>query len=89
MIQISLFVNESEAGLVIAVQDNGKGVVPEIKEKIFNRGFGSNTGLGLYLSKEILDITGISIRETGMPGSVHGLRFSCQKRVPPRRDPKG
>jgi len=36
-------------------------------------GFGKNTGLGLALSREILDITGISIREAGEPGN--GARF--------------
>ena len=43
------------------------------QEKIFERGFGKNTGLGLALSREILDITGIMIRETGEPGK--GARF--------------
>lgn len=37
------------------------------------KGFGKHTGLGLYLSKEILGITGISIQETGEPGL--GARF--------------
>ena len=32
-----------------------------------------NTGLGLFLAREILDITGITIRETGEPGK--GARF--------------
>ncbi|MEI7434508.1 MAG: hypothetical protein WCJ93_09690 [Methanomicrobiales archaeon] len=43
------------------------------KEKIFERGYGKNTGLGLALSREILDITGITITETGVPGK--GARF--------------
>jgi signal transduction histidine kinase len=49
------------------------GVAQEDKTKIFERGFGSNTGLGLFLSREILSITGISILETGIPGK--GARF--------------
>jgi len=32
-----------------------------------------NTGLGLFLSREILSITGITIRENGDPGK--GARF--------------
>lgn len=40
---------------------------------IFNLGFGKNTGFGLAISREILDITGITIRETGEPGK--GARF--------------
>ncbi len=71
--KISTMVRESETGLTITVMDNGAGIAPGIRDKIFNRGFGSNTGLGLYLCKEILDITRIAIRETGTPGS--GARF--------------
>ncbi|MBW2674294.1 MAG: ATP-binding protein, partial [Deltaproteobacteria bacterium] len=54
---------------VIAVEDDGVGVPAEIKEKIFERGVGSNTGYGLFLVQEILAITGISIRETGKEGT--------------------
>ena len=46
-------------------EDNGVGVVPENKEKIFGRGFGGNTGLGLYLAREIMLIFGGTIIETG------------------------
>jgi len=53
---------------IIVCKDDGVGVPAEEKEKIFERGFGKNTGLGLALSREILAITGITIRETGEPG---------------------
>lgn len=59
--------------LRIVCEDDGDGVVNEEKEMIFERGFGKNTGFGLALSREILDITGIIIRETGEPGK--GARF--------------
>ncbi len=59
--------------VVIVFEDNGTGVPPENKSRIFDRGFGQNTGLGLYLSREILAITGISIEETGEHGK--GARF--------------
>jgi signal transduction histidine kinase len=42
-------------------------------ERIFERGYGKNTGLGLFLSREILAITGITITENGVPGK--GARF--------------
>jgi signal transduction histidine kinase len=58
---------------VIICEDDGDGVVAEEKEKIFDRGFGKNTGLGLALAREILDITGITIRENGELGK--GARF--------------
>jgi PAS domain S-box-containing protein len=67
--QIAISARESGPDLVIAIQDDGSGIPAEDKEKIFTRGFGSNTGLGLYFSREILDITRIAIRETGTPGS--------------------
>ncbi|KQC05629.1 MAG: hypothetical protein APR55_05635, partial [Methanolinea sp. SDB] len=42
-------------------EDDGTGIPAEEKERIFERGFGKNTGLGLFLTREILAITGISI----------------------------
>jgi signal transduction histidine kinase len=48
--------------------------VPErFKEAIFVRKHFKNTGFGLSLSREILGITGLSIRERGTPGE--GARF--------------
>ena len=58
---------------VVVCEDDGDGVVPEDKERIFESGFGKNTGMGLFLSREILSITGITIRETGGPDT--GARF--------------
>jgi signal transduction histidine kinase len=58
---------------IIICEDDGVGVPAEVKEKIFERGFGINTGLGLALSREILDISGITLKETGEPGK--GARF--------------
>jgi PAS domain S-box-containing protein len=59
--------------LIVAVQDDGIGIVSEDKSKLFSKGFGKHTGLGLFLSREILSITGITITEKGMPGM--GARF--------------
>jgi PAS domain S-box-containing protein len=55
-------------GLTIVWEDNGVGVPAERKELIFERGYGAHTGLGLFLCREILSLTGISIRETGEEG---------------------
>ena len=63
----------SPDGLVIVWEDNGVGIPEKEKEKIFLQGYGKNTGLGLFLSREILAMTGIVIRETGLPGK--GARF--------------
>jgi PAS domain S-box-containing protein len=59
--------------LVLVVEDNGVGVEPGEKERIFEREVGKNTGLGLFLSREVLAITGIEIHETGTRG--RGARF--------------
>jgi PAS domain S-box-containing protein len=59
--------------LVIICTDDGTGISDDEKELIFQRDFGKNTGLGLYLSREILDITGITIIENGEQGK--GARF--------------
>ena len=60
-------------GLVITYYDNGVGVPDGSKEQIFERGVGKHTGLGLFLAREILEITGMTIRENGIFGS--GARF--------------
>jgi PAS domain S-box-containing protein len=58
---------------VIVCEDDGGGIPEEEKEKIFDLGFGRNTGFGLAISREILAITGITITENGVPGN--GARF--------------
>jgi PAS domain S-box-containing protein len=70
---IRFSVEEAGEEHIIVCEDDGDGVVAEEKEKIFERGFGKNTGLGLALAREILDITGITIKECGEPGT--GARF--------------
>jgi signal transduction histidine kinase len=54
--------------LVITFADNGCGIPPAEKKKIFEKGYGKNTGLGLFLAREILAITGITIHENGTFG---------------------
>ena len=61
------------ASQVLVFEDDGTGIEERDKKMIFDKGFGKNTGLGLYLSREILSITGITIAETGVPGK--GARF--------------
>ena len=58
---------------VIVYEDDGIGVQETDKNRIFEKGFGKNTGLGLFLSREILSITGLAMRETGISGK--GARF--------------
>ncbi len=74
--KIRFLIESFNGNLVIVCKDDGAGIQDAYKEKIFERGFGKNTGLGLALSREILDITGITIRETGEPGK--GARFEIE-----------
>lgn len=67
---------ETDAGLLISWEDDGPGIPYDQKEKVFESGFGRHTGFGLFLVSEILDITGITISETGVPGE--GARFDIQ-----------
>ena len=71
--EIAVSSHQSDGNLVIVWEDNGIGVASDEKERIFERGFGKNTGMGLFLVREILSITGISITENGEPGK--GARF--------------
>ena len=64
---------DEQSLLRIIYEDNGSGISADEKEKVFKRGYGKNTGLGLFLIREILSITDISIKETGTPGK--GVRF--------------
>jgi PAS domain S-box-containing protein len=59
--------------MVLVCEDNGGGVPAQYKEAIFTRQHFTHTGLGLFLSREILGITGLSVCETGEPGK--GARF--------------
>jgi PAS domain S-box-containing protein len=64
---------QNEKGMKLVFQDDGKGVNTEEKDLIFKRGYGKNTGYGLYMTVEVLGITGLSIIENGQPGK--GARF--------------
>lgn len=63
-------------GCIVICEDDGVGVPFGEKEKIFLRDSGRHPGFGLFLSREILGITGAGIRETGIPGK--GARFEIQ-----------
>ncbi|MDO9326290.1 MAG: PAS domain S-box protein [Methanoregula sp.] len=76
--EIRFSFDEMPDGAVITYHDDGRGISPADKDKLFRRGFGKHTGLGLFLSREILSITGITITENGEPGK--GVHFEI--RVP-------
>lgn len=69
---ITVACRQEPAGLIITVEDNGVGIPDGSKEQIFRKAF-REAGFGLFLVREILDVTGIAIRETGIYGK--GARF--------------
>ena len=78
--KITVSYHESEDGLDLLFEDNGIGIPSGEKEKIFERGYGKNIGYGLFMVREILAITDLTIRETGEPGK--GARYEIH--VPKR-----
>ena len=73
---ILLTYERTKTEFILIYIDDGIGVPDNEKEKIFVRGFGKNTGMGLFLSQEILAITGLTLRETGVYGN--GVRFEIR-----------
>jgi PAS domain S-box-containing protein len=71
--RIRAFAEQRDQELVVVWEDDGVGIPDGEKERIFERGVGTNTGLGLFLAREILALTGIAIRENGTEGI--GARF--------------
>lgn len=70
--------SENADGLIIVYEDNGIGIPAEEKDKIFDKAAGEDQRLDLFLVREILSITNITILENGVPGK--GARFEI--RVP-------
>lgn len=64
---------KGDGALQMIYEDDGEGISLEDKKNLFKQGMGRNTGQGMFLTKEILQITGISIEEDGEPG--RGVRF--------------
>jgi PAS domain S-box-containing protein len=71
--EITIRTVERADSLDIIIEDNGIGIPDAEKEKIFRREYYKNTGFGLFLSREILAISNLSIKETGTEGK--GARF--------------
>jgi signal transduction histidine kinase len=71
--EITITAEDDDTGVDIIFEDNGIGVPDALKEKIFRREYYKNTGFGLFLSREILAITNLTIKETGSVGK--GARF--------------
>jgi PAS domain S-box-containing protein len=72
--RIRVWYTEIPEGATIFLEDDGPGIPLDKKEGIFLLGKGTRASIrGLFYVREILDLTGITIRETGKPGA--GARF--------------
>lgn len=65
------------SGALIIWEDNGVGVPSEIKDRIFERGFGSHTGLGLFLVRRSSRSPGSPSARPGRRAKGRGLRSWC------------
>jgi PAS domain S-box-containing protein len=68
-------------GLLLFFEDNGGGIPDANKEKIFQRGYGTQKGMELFLVREILGITGITIRESGTYGTSARFEMNVPKQA--------
>ncbi|GGE15549.1 histidine kinase [Aureimonas endophytica] len=86
--RILVRLRHSAGGLVVTVEDNGPGIQPEAVERIFERfytdrpageAFGQNSGLGLSISRQIVEAHGGTIAAENMPADdpsgLAGARF--------------
>ena len=79
--RVYLTLSETDRGTVlVSVADEGSGVSPENRERIFDPFFttrppGEGTGLGLYLSRQIVESHGGTLRVSSSPGPGGGAEF--------------
>ena len=73
---INVYFEKTELGeLRLIYEDDGVGISPENKLRLFTEGFstGGSTGFGLFLSKKMMEVYGWQIQETGESGK--GAKF--------------
>nr|WP_319540514.1 HAMP domain-containing sensor histidine kinase [uncultured Methanospirillum sp.] len=75
---VTVSFEERDSGYLL-YQDGGYGIVESDKERIFSRGYGRGTGIGMAFIREVLESDDITIRENGVAGK--GARFEIM--VPP------
>ncbi len=71
--------HETREGLDLILEDDGIGIPADKKQRIFEYDAGEHAGMGLFICREILGVTGMTITETGREGN--GARFVIH--VPP------
>ncbi len=71
--EIRISLHETGTSGLLLIENNGISIPATDKDRIFERGYGKGTGWGLFLAREILAATGMTLTETGEQGK--GVRF--------------
>jgi CheY-like chemotaxis protein/two-component sensor histidine kinase len=71
--RITFSFSENPSGLLLICEDDGVGIPSDKKPHLFDRVVGGAGKFGLFFVREFLTLSGMTIRETGIPG--RGARF--------------
>lgn len=75
----SRWADQRESGIRITVADNGSGMSPEVRERVFVPFFttkpGIGTGIGLWVTKSLIEQHGGSVHFRSRQGSGTGMSF--------------
>jgi signal transduction histidine kinase len=85
---INIFIEDCESNVQVSVQDFGNGIPSELMPRIFdrffrahgkNKGMLSSVGLGLYISKDIIQKHGGKIWAESVPGKGSTFHFTLPR----------
>lgn len=81
--QIRLYHKPADDRFILVYEDDGVGISQDLKGGLFPKEWGSrkHAGYGLFLIRETLGVTGITIFETGSPGQGARFEISVPKGV--------
>jgi PAS domain S-box-containing protein len=72
--QIRVCYKEAKNQLELIYEDDGVGILSDIRGNLFKEGVGKGTGYGLFMIKRICEVYGWTIQETGTQGK--GAQFT-------------
>ena len=82
--------HETPEGLDLSVRDDGTGIPKELKERIFEYDSGGQAGIGLFICRQIVEVTGMTLREIGNRRQRSMVCDPCAARkIPDRGDHRG
>jgi len=60
--------HETLEGLDLSIRDDGVGIAAANKERIFEYDSGGQAGIGLFICRQIVEVTGMTLKEIGTEG---------------------